>query len=70
VKEDQVSEQKILRPVQALSLFGLDDLVFVFWQWLGIFLFTPCIQASSGAYPASYLMGTRGSFPGGKTATA
>jgi hypothetical protein len=25
-----------------------------------------CVQISSGAYPASYKMGTRGSFPGGK----
>jgi hypothetical protein len=29
-----------------------------------------CIQNSSGAHPASYPMGTRGSFPGGKAAGA
>jgi hypothetical protein len=27
-----------------------------------------CVQNGSGAHPASYLMGTRGSFPEGKTA--
>jgi hypothetical protein len=26
------------------------------------------VQTSSGAHPASYLMGTGGSFPGGKAA--
>jgi hypothetical protein len=29
-----------------------------------------CVQNSSGAHPASYLMGTRGSFSGGKAAGA
>jgi hypothetical protein len=35
---------------------------------LGIFLFTTAstVQNGSGAHPASYLMGTRGSFPGVK----
>jgi hypothetical protein len=28
------------------------------------------VQNGSGAHPASYLMGTRGSFPGGKAAGA
>jgi hypothetical protein len=41
VKEDQVSEHSILRSVQALSLFGLDDQVFESRQGLGIFLFNP-----------------------------
>jgi hypothetical protein len=27
-----------------------------------------CVQNGSGAHPASYPMGTRGSFPGGKVA--
>jgi hypothetical protein len=27
---------------------------------------SPCVETSSGAHPASYPMGTRGSFPGGK----
>jgi hypothetical protein len=30
--------------------------------------FHHCIQKGSGAHPASYPMGTRGSFPGDKTA--
>jgi hypothetical protein len=29
-----------------------------------------CVQKGSGAHPASYPMGTRGSFPGGKAAGA
>jgi hypothetical protein len=29
-----------------------------------------CVQNGSGAHPASYPMGTRGSFPGGKAAGA
>jgi len=29
-----------------------------------------CVQIGSGAHPASYPMGTRSSFPGGKTAIA
>jgi hypothetical protein len=29
-----------------------------------------CVQNGSGAHPASYPMGTRGSFPGGKVAGA
>jgi hypothetical protein len=36
----------------------------------GNFSFHHCIQNSSGAYPASYPMGTRGSFHGGKAARA
>jgi hypothetical protein len=27
---------------------------------------SPCVQTGSGAHPASYPMGTGGSFPGGK----
>jgi hypothetical protein len=29
-----------------------------------------CVQTSSGTHPASYTMGSRGSFPGGKVAQA
>jgi len=49
--------------IKALG-YGLDDRGFEFRQRLGIFLFTTC----SGVHPDSYLMGTRGSFPGGKAA--
>jgi hypothetical protein len=34
------------------------------------FSFLHRAQAGSGAHPASYTMGTAGSFPGGKTAAA
>jgi hypothetical protein len=34
----------------------------------GNFYLHHCIQNGSGAHPASYPMGTRGSFPGGKVA--
>jgi hypothetical protein len=30
------------------------------------FSFRPCVQTASGAHPASYPLGTGGSFPGGK----
>jgi hypothetical protein len=36
----------------------------------GNFLLHHRVQTSSGAHPASYPMGTRGSFPGGKAAGA
>jgi hypothetical protein len=36
----------------------------------GNFSLHHCIQKGSGAHPASYPMGTRGSFPGGKAAGA
>jgi hypothetical protein len=32
----------------------------------GDFSSSPCVQIGSGAHPASYPMGTGGSFPGGK----
>jgi hypothetical protein len=35
-----------------------------------ILLFTNSFQNGSGTHPASYPMGTRGSFPGGKEARA
>jgi hypothetical protein len=36
----------------------------------GNFSLHHCVQNGSGAHPASYTMGTRGSFPGGKAAGA
>jgi hypothetical protein len=44
--------------------YGLDDQGYDFRQGLGIFPFTTV----SGAYSASYSMGTRGSFAGSKAA--
>jgi hypothetical protein len=35
-----------------------------------VFLFTTASRTVLGAHPASYPMGTRGSFPGGKAAGA
>jgi hypothetical protein len=31
-----------------------------------VFSSSPCVQTGSGAHPASYTIGTRGPFPGGK----
>jgi hypothetical protein len=36
----------------------------------GNFSLHHCVQNGSGAHPASYPMGTKGSFPGGKAAGA
>jgi hypothetical protein len=36
----------------------------------GKFSLNHCVQNGSGDHPASYPMGTRGSFPGGKAAKA
>jgi hypothetical protein len=44
--------------------YGLDEWGFESWQGLGIFHHH--VQTSSGAHPASYPMGTRGPFLGGK----
>jgi hypothetical protein len=43
------------RAIEIRSLTGAED-----------FSSSPCIQTDSGAHPASYPMGTGGSFPGGK----
>jgi hypothetical protein len=40
-------------------------LIDICWIWAD-FSSSPCVQTGSGAHPASYLMGTGGSFPGGK----
>jgi hypothetical protein len=52
--------------------YGLDDLGsrVQFPAGAGNFSLCHWFQNGSGAYPASYPMGTRGSFPGGKAAGA
>jgi hypothetical protein len=40
------------------------------WAGVGNFSLHHYIQNGSGAHPASYPVGTRGSFPGGKAAGA
>jgi hypothetical protein len=52
--------------------YGLDDQgsSVQFPAGAGNFSLCHCIQNSSGAHPASYPMGTRVSFPGGKVAGA
>jgi hypothetical protein len=44
--------------------YGLDG------RWVGVrdFVLLHVVQTPPGAHPASYPMGTGGSFPGGKTA--
>jgi hypothetical protein len=49
-------------------VYGLDDRAFESHQGLGIFLFHHHVRTDSGAHPASYPMGIRGSFPGIKRA--
>jgi hypothetical protein len=49
--------------------YRLDDQGFESRQALEIFLFTR-VQTGTGAHLASYPIGTRGSFPGGKAAGA
>jgi hypothetical protein len=48
----------------------IGTLGFVSRRGLGIFLFITAFQNGSGAHPASYPMGTGGSFPGDKAARA
>jgi hypothetical protein len=43
------------REIEVRSPTGADD-----------FSSSPCVQTGSGAHPASYPMGTGGTFPGGK----
>jgi hypothetical protein len=52
--------------------YGLDDLSprVRFPTWVGNFSLRHRVQNGSGARPASYPMGTRGSFPGVKAAVA
>jgi hypothetical protein len=46
---------------------GLDDRVIEVRSLTGAdFFSSPCVQTGSGAHPASYPMGTGGSFPRGK----
>jgi hypothetical protein len=50
-----------------VSDYGLDDRAIEVRSPTGSdFSSSPCVQTGCGAHPASYLMGTGGSFPGGK----
>jgi hypothetical protein len=55
-----------------LASYGLDDMgsKVRFPAGAGNFSLHHCVQNGSGAHPASYPMGTRSSFPGGKAAGA
>jgi hypothetical protein len=50
-----------------VSDYGLDDRMIEVRSPTGTddFSSSPCVQSGSGAHPASYPMGTGGSFPGG-----
>jgi hypothetical protein len=54
----------------AQSGYGLGDQGLILDRGQGFFSLCHCMQTSSGAHPASYTVGTRGSFPGGKVARA
>jgi hypothetical protein len=51
-----------------VSDYGLDDRAIEVRSPTGAenFSSSPCVQTGSEAHPASYPMGTRGSFPGGE----
>jgi hypothetical protein len=50
-----------------VSDYGLDDRAIEVRSPTGAdFSSSPCVQTGSGAHPASYPVGTGGSFPGGK----
>jgi hypothetical protein len=51
-----------------MSDYGLDDKAIEVRFPTGVedFSSSPCVQTGSGAHPASYPMGTGGSFPGSK----
>jgi hypothetical protein len=51
-----------------VSKYGLDDRAIEVRSPTGVedFSSSPCVQIGSEAHPASYLMGTGSSFPGGK----
>jgi hypothetical protein len=51
-----------------VSDYGLDDQVIEVRSPTGVedFSSSPCVQTGPGAHPASYPVGTGGSFPGGK----
>jgi hypothetical protein len=51
-----------------VSDYGMDDRAIEVRSRTGEedFSSSPCVQTSSGAHPASYPLGTGGSFPGGK----
>jgi hypothetical protein len=60
------------RSVGIATGYGLDDRMIGvrFPAGSGSFSFRRRVQTVSGAHPASYPMGTRSSFPGGKAAGA
>jgi hypothetical protein len=62
----------LLGPDITLRVYGLDDRNSRVRFPVGAGNFSPHhrVQNGSGAHPASYPMGTRGSFPGGKAAGA
>jgi hypothetical protein len=51
-----------------VSDYGLDDRAIEVRSPTGAedFSSSPCVQTGSGTHPASYPMGTGGTFPGGK----
>jgi hypothetical protein len=49
-----------------VSDYGLDDRAIEVRERTEDFSSSPCVQTGSVAHPASYPMGTGGSFPGGK----
>jgi hypothetical protein len=53
--------------VSIVSDYGLDDWAIEVQSLTGAedFSSSPCVQTGSGAHPASYPVGTGGSFPGG-----
>jgi hypothetical protein len=67
---------EILRPNSGssgsiVSDYGLDDRAIEVRSPTGADISSsPCVQTGSGAHPASYPMGTGGSFPGGKARPA
>jgi hypothetical protein len=40
--------------------------MFEIWEFIYDYYNNPCVQTGSEAHPASYPLGTGGSFPGGK----
>jgi hypothetical protein len=59
-----MQEAEVAQSVQWLG-YRLDDQSLIPGRGKDIFSLCHCIQTNSGAHPASYPMGTRGSFPQG-----
>jgi hypothetical protein len=61
----------LLHLFKELHLYRELNILFVIWLFFVLINFSLIhhrVQNGSGAYPASYPMGTRGSFPGGQAA--